>query len=110
MTAFDKPFTAASFGNRFRDWCDEAGLDRCSAHGLRKAGARIAADNGTTVHQLMAIYGWGTLRQAEVYTRNANRTRLANEAMHLLVPRQENDRGDLIVAPCKALSHPASGH
>ncbi len=25
VTAFNKPFTAAGFGNRFRDWCDEAG-------------------------------------------------------------------------------------
>lgn len=90
VTAFKKPFTAAGFGNRFRDWCDEAGLTHCSAHGLRKAGATIAADNGATVHQLMAIYGWETLRQAEVYTRNANRTRLAGEAMHLLVPRDRN--------------------
>ena len=32
-----------SFGNRFRDWCVEAGLPHCSPHGLRKAGASIAA-------------------------------------------------------------------
>ena len=25
-TAFDKPFTYNGFGNRFRKWCDEAGL------------------------------------------------------------------------------------
>ncbi len=93
VTAYNKPFTAAGFGNRFRDWCDEAGLNHCSAHGLRKAGATIAADNGATVHQLMAIYGWATLRQAELYTRNANRTRLAGEAMHLLIPRDRNKQG-----------------
>lgn len=90
VTAYKKPFTAAGFGNRFRDWCDEAGLNHCSAHGLRKAGATIAADNGATAHQLMAIYGWVTLRQAELYTKDANRTRLAGEAMHLLVPRDRN--------------------
>jgi hypothetical protein len=40
-----------------------------TAHGLRKAGATIAAENGATVHQLMAIYDWSTPNQAEVYTR-----------------------------------------
>jgi hypothetical protein len=38
----------------------------------------------------MAISGWETLCQAEVYTRNANRTLLAAQAMHLLLPREKN--------------------
>lgn len=92
-TAYDRPFTAAGFGNRFRDWCNAAGLKQCSAHGLRKAGAKIAAENGATAHQLMAIFGWETLRQAEVYTREANMALLAEEAMHLVVPREKNKRG-----------------
>ncbi|WP_265516508.1 hypothetical protein [Nitratireductor luteus] len=37
----------------------------------------------------MAIYGWETLKEAERYTRRANRKRLAAEAMHLLVPVDE---------------------
>lgn len=37
--AFQRPFSANGFGNRFRKWCDEAGLRHCSAHGLRKAAA-----------------------------------------------------------------------
>ena len=36
-------FTAPGFGNKFRDWCNEAGLPHRSAHGCRKAGAKIAA-------------------------------------------------------------------
>jgi hypothetical protein len=64
---------------------------QCSAHGLRKAGATIASDNGATTHQLMAVYGWETLKQAELYTRAANRTRLAKEAMHLLVPQENKE-------------------
>lgn len=86
VTEFHKPFTAAGFGNRFRKWCDDAGLDHCSAHGLRKAGATIAAENGATEHQLMAIYGWESPKQAALYTRKVNRRRLAFDAMHLLVP------------------------
>jgi len=44
-TSFGQPFkTAASFGNWFRDRCDEAELPKgISAHGLRKATARPAA-------------------------------------------------------------------
>jgi integrase len=86
VTEFGKPFTVAGFGNKMRDWCNQAGLPRCSAHGLRKAGATIAADNGATSHELMAIFGWETLKQAELYTRRADRKRLAGKAMHLLVP------------------------
>jgi hypothetical protein len=35
---------------------------------LRKAGATIAANNGATADQLMAIFGWDTLKDAEKYT------------------------------------------
>lgn len=34
----------------------------------------------------MLIYGWETLRQAEVYTKKADRKRLTAEAIHLVVP------------------------
>lgn len=86
VTEFGKPFTGNGFGNWFRKRCDEAELFHCSAHGLRKAGATIAADNGATEHQLMAIYGWESPAQAALYTRKANRKRLAGDAMHLLMP------------------------
>jgi len=62
VTEFGKPFTAKGFGSKFRAWCDEAELPHCTAHGLRKAGAVIAAENGATPHQLMSIFGWRTLR------------------------------------------------
>jgi hypothetical protein len=55
-----KPFTANGFGNWFRDRRDGAGLPQCSAHGLRKAGATIAAENGATDRQLMAMFDWMT--------------------------------------------------
>lgn len=73
-----------SFGNKFKDWCVEAGLPHCTAHGLRKAAATIAADNGATTHQLMAIFGWSSVKQAETYTREADRRRLATSGMGLI--------------------------
>lgn len=84
VTEFGKPFTAAGFGNWFRARCDEAGLDRCTAHGLRKAGATLAANHGATEHALMAIYGWASPKQAAVYTKAANRRRLAEGSMGLI--------------------------
>jgi integrase len=87
-TKFGKSFTSNGFGNRFRKWCDEAGLPYCSAHGLRKAGAAIAAEHGATETQLMAIFGWKTMKEAERYTRAARQKVLAGSAMRLLVPDQ----------------------
>jgi integrase len=66
---------------------DQADLRHCSAHGLRKAGATIAANNGATSRQLMAIFGWYTLKEAERYTRKADQERLAESAMHMLEVR-----------------------
>jgi hypothetical protein len=55
---------------------------------LRKAGATIAAENGATAHQLMAIFGWDTLKQAQVYTKAANR--LAENSMHLIEATEQH--------------------
>lgn len=85
-----RPFTDAGFGNWFRDRCVEAGVPG-RAHGLRKAGATIAANNGATAHQLMAIFGWDTLKMAEAYTRAADQERLAELAMHMLETPEQND-------------------
>ncbi len=91
VTTFGKPFTANGFGNWFRRRCDEAGLNHCSAHGLRKAGATIAAENGATEHQLMAIFGWASPKQAARYTRAARQKVLAGAAMSLLVSQTKNE-------------------
>jgi integrase len=85
VTKHGKPFTANGFGNWFRDRCDEAGLPQCSAHGLRKAGATIAAENGATDRQLMAMFDWTTPSQASVYVRAADKKRLAGDAARLMV-------------------------
>jgi integrase len=79
-----RAFTDAGFGNKMRDWCNQANLPHCAAHGVRKAGATIAAENGATAKQLMAIFGWDSMKQAELYTRAADQKRLARDAMHLI--------------------------
>jgi integrase len=103
VTAHGKPFTANGFGNWFRDRCNEAGLPHCTAHGLRKAGAALAAENGATEQQLMAIFDWDTPRQAAVYTKAASRKRMAGDAMAMLsTDHTANDRlSHPVVAPKK---------
>jgi integrase len=83
-TSKGKPFTVAGFGNWFRDRCDEAGLPQCAFHGLRKAGATIAAERGATAHELMALYDWTTVAVAQKYTKQADRKKLAARAADLL--------------------------
>jgi integrase len=78
-----RPLTKESFGNLFRDACREAGVPG-SAHGVRKIAATRAANAGATVAQLEAIFGWQGGTMASLYTRAADRRRLAIEAMHKL--------------------------
>lgn len=70
-----KPFETASFGNWFRDRCNDAEIKK-SAHGLRKLSATLAAEAGAATHELMAQYGWSNVKQAELYTKGADRVRL----------------------------------
>jgi len=42
------------------------------------------ADRGANTHALMATFGWLDIKQAELYTRQAGRRRLAGENAHLL--------------------------
>jgi integrase len=76
-----KPFSAAGFGNWFRDRCNEAGLRHCSAHGLRKAAARRLAEAGCTTHEIAAITGHTSLSEVQRYTKAADQKRLALAAM-----------------------------
>ena len=67
-----------------RDWCNQANLPQCSAHGLRKLGATIAAENGATLPQLMAMFDWSTPRMAMKYIEAANKKKMAEQAMGLI--------------------------
>ena len=80
-TLSGRPFVKEALGNVFKEACIKAGIMNKSAHGLRKAAATRAADNGATTHELMAIFGWIDIKEAELYTRAANRKRLAAQAM-----------------------------
>jgi integrase len=78
------PMTKQSFGEWFRLACKAAGVPG-RAHGLRKAGATRAANNGATEAELNAIFGWSGGRMASLYTRNADRVGLARRAMRKMI-------------------------
>jgi integrase len=94
VTEYGAPFSAAGFGNKFREWCNEAGLPQCSAHGLRKVCARRLADAGCTAHQIASWTGHETLREVQRYAKGADQRRLALEAMNKLRTKvsTQNDR------------------
>lgn len=84
VTEFGRAFSSVnSFGNWFRKRCIAAGVPG-RAHGLRKAGATIAAENGASDRELMAMWGWETEKEATLYTRKADRIRLAKAAAEKL--------------------------
>jgi integrase len=85
LTEYGKPFTSsASFGNWFRDRCDEARLPDCSAHGLRKLIATRLAEAGASENTISAILAWRDNRQAAHYTKAANKKKLADIGMQKL--------------------------
>lgn len=98
-TDYGKPFaSAAAFGNKFADWCREAGLEvvECDdgrkrsfrAHGLRKAACRQLAHAGCTALEIQAVSGHATLAQLQVYVNEVEQERLAEAAMR---KRQETE-------------------
>jgi integrase len=79
-----------SLGNFFRESVEAAGIPVTkkgskekgySGHGLRKASATIAAESGATEAELNAMFGWTGHQMAQLYTKKADRKRLAARAM-----------------------------
>ncbi len=88
-TEYGKAFSSDGFGNWFRDRCAEAGVPG-SAHGLRKAAATRAAEAGATTSELMAMFGWQSSKQAELYTRAASRAAMGVNASDKLQQQKQN--------------------
>ncbi len=81
VTSGGKPFTASGFGNKFREWCDEAKLPGCAAHGLRKAAARRLAETGCGNQLIKSITGHTTDKEVARYTKDAEQSQMAEQAM-----------------------------
>ena len=87
---YSSNYTKEGLGNFFREAVEAAGIPVTkkgskqkgySGHGLRKASATIAAESGATEAELNAMFGWSGHQMAQLYTRRADRQRLAARAM-----------------------------
>lgn len=85
VTEYGKPFSAAGFGQWFKDQCMKAGLPRCTAHGLRKALARRAAEQGVQQQGIKALGQWSGDREVATYVAGANEKRLAESALEAVI-------------------------
>jgi integrase len=78
-----RTMTKEGFGNWFRKACVAAGVPG-RAHGLRKACATRFAEHGATNEEMKAWFAWADGRTADIYTRGANRGKLAQQAARKL--------------------------
>lgn len=90
VTEHGKPFSVAGFGNWFGECARKAGIEK-NTHGLRKLAATMAANGGATAHELMSQFGWTNSKQAEVYTKGADRARLGVKASRIVSEQLENE-------------------
>jgi integrase len=86
-TSYGTPFKSAkAFSQWFTKTVKQANLPHgkppigLSAHGLRKAGATVMANNGVSDKEMMAFFGWNKSDQARTYTAKADSARLASSA------------------------------
>lgn len=80
LTEFGRQFSVKGFGNKVRQWCDEAGLPECTAHGLRKAAARRFAEAGCSNQEIKAWTGHSTDSEVARYTKAADQRTLSDAA------------------------------
>jgi len=84
LSEHGRPYRKESFGNRFRKWCDDAGLPQCTAHGLRKATMRRMAELDMGNQTMKAMSGHSKDDEVARYTRDASQKRMADTAVAAL--------------------------
>jgi integrase len=89
-----EPYTTNGFQGSFfkiiRELEAEGAVDGgLTFHGLRTSCATAVAEAGCSAPQLMAVMGWKTLAMAEHYTRDAERRRLAGQALTMLLAAED---------------------
>ena len=81
VTQYGAPFTAPGFTQWFVERAVMAGIRNRTPHGLRKAAGRRLAEAGCSTKEIAAALGHRTLAEAETYTRDADQSRLADNAL-----------------------------
>ena len=75
------PGFIASFRQRWMRERDRLGLPKAPFHGLRKCCASMLAEHGASTREIMAVGGWKSSRQVDLYTAQANQLDLARNAL-----------------------------
>ncbi|MFK4823190.1 tyrosine-type recombinase/integrase [Paenochrobactrum sp. BZR 588] len=81
QTEYNKPYSVKGLGNRISDWFKQAGLGHLTSHSVRKGLATDQAHNEATDNMLEAMFGWRDAKTSKIYTKNAERARLARSAV-----------------------------
>lgn len=81
VTEFGKPFSVKGLGNRISDWWRQAGMGHLTSHSVRKGLATDVAHNEATDSMLEAMFGWKDGKTSKIYTRSAERARLARQTV-----------------------------
>ncbi len=81
QTEWAKPYSVKGLGNRIAAWFEQAHLPHLTAHSVRKGLATDQAHNEATDSMLEAMFGWKDGKTSKIYTRNAERARLARQAV-----------------------------
>ncbi|MFG1478947.1 tyrosine-type recombinase/integrase [Xanthobacter sp. V4C-4] len=73
VNEWGRPFSsAASFGNRSRDWCKIAGLSGLSAHGVRKYFSSTLANAEARTREIISFTGHRTSKEVDLYTQSSD--------------------------------------
>ncbi len=91
LNSFGAPFSHAGLGNKFRDWCNQAGLKDRSLHGVRKGLSAVLTGAGATSTEIDVLLGheMGS-PETRIYIRTAERARLAEtvvDRINQIIPR-----------------------
>lgn len=89
LTSYGKPFTADGYGNKMREWCDDAGLPDCASHGLRKAIAVRLYEAGASREAIGAVLGDKNLATVDIYIEDSKTEKLAADSFALLKPKSD---------------------
>jgi len=93
LTERGHPFkTEESFGAFMREAYSAAGLPDVASHGLRKLAAIRLAFSGAGVFELMKIFGWKKIAQAQVYVDQADQMRMSAQAFARLEAYQKANK------------------
>lgn len=101
ITEYGHAFSIKGLSQRVSAWFDQAGLKHLTAHSVRKGLATNIAENEATDLMLEGMFGWTDGKTSKIYTRNAQRARLARQAVSKidwgeignLLPHPESDTG-----------------